>query len=235
MDAAAEILWFNGIVVVTSAGNKGSGGEYNTVNAAPANDPFLITVGASNEFATADRTDDAIASFSAFGTTGDGFVKPDVVAPGKDIISVLASASDWYYEQPDRAVLDKEYFRISGTSMAAPMVTGAVALLLQAEPELTPDQVKYRLMYTGSAIPGSSSDPNSYAYLDVQALLTTPTTESANTGTVASQLLWTGDDPITWGSVSWNSVSWNSVSWNSVSWNSVSWNSVSWNSVSWED
>ena len=110
--------------------------------------------------------------------------------------------------------------------MAAPMVTGAVALLLQAEPGLTPDQVKYRLVNASASLQG-------HPYLDVYAIITTPTMENANTGLTASQLLWTGNDPITWGSVAWNSVAWNSVTWNSVAWNSVAWNSVAWNSVYW--
>jgi len=228
LDAAAEILWFNGIVVVASAGNKGPAGDYNTANAAPANDPFIITVGASDEHGTADRADDTIAPYSAFGTTMDGHVKPEIIAPGTDIISVLATSSDWYWDYPERAVLGMEYFRISGTSSAAPMVAGAVALLLQAEPDLTPDQVKYRLISTGSELEG-------YSYLDVYTALTTATSESSNFGLQASQLLWSGDDPITWGSVNWNSVNWNSVNWNSVNWNSVNWNSVNWNSVNWND
>jgi hypothetical protein len=106
------------------------------------------------------------------------------------------------------------------------MVSGAVALLLQAEPGLNPDQVKYRLI-------NASTTVNGEPYLDVQAALTASTTESANTGIDASQLLWTGSDPITWDSVNWNSVNWNSVNWNSVNWNSVNWNSVNWNSVDW--
>jgi serine protease AprX len=123
--------------------------------------------------------------------------------------------------------MNGEYFRLSGTSMSAPMVTGAAVLLLQDEPELTPDQVKYRLIDSARFI-GSG-----YAYLNIYAAVTGNSTESANTGITASQLLWSGDDPVTWESVAWNSVAWNSVAWNSVAWNSVAWNSVAWNSVFW--
>jgi serine protease AprX len=234
LDAAAEILWFNGIVVVASAGNRSADWSWDTINTAPANDPFIITVGSSHENYDAYRSNDYMAIFSANDITADGFMKPDVVAPGKDIVSVLSSGSDWYYDYPERSVMDKEYFRISGTSMSAPMVSGAVALLLQAEPNLTPDQVKYRLMNTGSTIYGDFPGAD-FAYLDVYDLITTTTTESANTGIEASQLLWTGDDPITWGSVNWGSVNWGSVNWGSVNWGSVNWGSVNWGSVSWDE
>ena len=110
-----------------------------------------------------------------------------------------------------------------------------MALLLQDEPNLTPDQVKYRLKATANkSWSGYTAQKAGAGYLDIAAAVNGTTTLSANTNIAASQLLWTGTQPIVWGSVSWNSVSWNSVSWNSVSWNSVSWNSVSWNSVSWE-
>ncbi len=240
LDAAAEILWFNGIVVVASSGNK-IGSTINTANSAPANDPFIITVGASNEQGTNSFSDDTYASFSAFGTTIDGFPKPDIVAPGKDIVSVLSKNSSWGISYPERLVGDWEYFRISGTSMAAPMVSGAVALMLQAQPNLTPDQIKYRLIHstvrTLSVSQSTQSGTVNYTfpYLDVYAAVTGTTTQNANTGLTASQLLWTGSDPITWGSVAWNSVAWNSVAWNSVAWNSVAWNSVAWNSVAWND
>ena len=244
LDAAVEILWFNKIVVVVSAGNNGSGGAYNTTNAAPANDPFIITVGASDEKGTASRSDDVTASYSAYGTTTNGFAKPDLIAPGTNIHSVLSKQSPWCAQYPNRAVLFCKYFRLSGTSMAAPMVAGAVALLLQDEPNLTPDQVKYRLLNTGSVIQGSSSDINpatgqirTYPYLDVYAAIAGNTTQSANTGLPASQMLTTGSGPINssvnWNSVNWNSVNWNSVNWNSVNWNSVNWNSVNWNSMYW--
>jgi serine protease AprX len=130
LNAAAEILWFNGIVVVASAGNKGADGEHNTINAAPANDPFIITVGASDECSSSDRNDDAVAPFTARGFTQSAYQKPEIIAPGKDIISVLSNNCDLHVDYPDRVVKDgqrSEYIRLSGTSMSAPMVAGAAA------------------------------------------------------------------------------------------------------------
>ena len=242
LDAAAEILWFNGIVVVASSGNKGAGGNYNTINAAPANDPFIITVGASDERSTSNRHNDAVSPFTAHGWTLDGHYKPEIIAPGKDIISVLSNNCGINNDTlPDRVVMfgnRSEYLRLSGTSMAAPMVAGAAALLLQDEPNLTPDQVKYRLIHTGSWI-------GAYPYLDVYAAVTGTTTESANAGTVPHMLLakmalmayWAsddGEDSIDWGSVNWDSVNWDSVNWDSVNWDSVNWDSVNWDSVNWD-
>ncbi len=244
LNAAAEILWFNGIVVVASAGNSGTSSPIDTIAAAPANDPFLITVGATDENGTARKQDDTIPTFSASGWTLEGDWKPDIYAPGVDIISPLADMSYWEYQHPDRVITtrtagtDYEYFRASGTSMAAPMVSGAAALLLQAEPNLTPDQVKYRLMWTGTVIEGD-------AYLDVYEALTWPTTDAANQDVVPHMLLakmalmayWASDnggENIDWSTVNWNSVNWNSVNWNSVNWNSVDWDSVDWTSVNWD-
>ena len=229
LDAACEVLWFNGVVVVASAGNKGPAGGFNTVDAAPANDPFIITVGASDERGDSLRWTDTLASFSASGKTSDGFYKPEVVAPGKDIYSTLSAQSPWGKAYPERAQFSNQYFRLSGTSMSAPMVSGVVALLLQDEPNLTPDQVKYRLIATAPTWLGSAWS----GVIDARAAINGTTTQSANTGIAASQLLWSGSEPVMWNSVMWNSVMWNSVMWNSVMWNSVMWNSVMWNSVDW--
>ncbi len=232
LDAAVEILWFNGIVVVVSAGNNGDATLY-----PPANDPFVITVGATDDRGTLDLSDDVVASFSAYGVSEAGAVKPELVAPGRNIVAELPGS--------DKVTMGKKHpsnregkalFRMSGTSMAAPMVAGAVALLLEDEPNLTPDQVKYRLMATANSNwPGYDPVKAGAGYLDVYAAVHGTTTESANTGIQASQLLWTGDDPVNWNSVNWNSVNWNSVNWNSVNWNSVNWNSVNWNSDYWGD
>lgn len=233
LSAAIEILWFNGVVVVVSAGNNGTGNVNNNIVYPPANDPFAITVGAANDKGTPDIGDDSLAPFSAYGTTESGFPKPDLVAPGTNIVAPLASPNTVLATaHPDHIVLvgrKKTYFRMSGTSMSAPVVAATAALLLQDEPTLTPDQVKYRLMATARPFKNGSGA----GYLDAYGAVNGTTTASANTGIQPSLLLITGSAPLTWNSVSWNSVSWNSVSWNSVSWNSVSWNSVSWNSVSW--
>jgi serine protease AprX len=233
LNAAAEILWFSGVVVVVSAGNSGGQDGYNTVNAPPANDPFLITVGASDEKGTSAIHDDGVAPYSAYGKTQDGFIKPDIVAPGTGIYSVRARLSPWGLLYPDRLAGNGQYFRLSGTSMAAPMVVGVVALMLQNEPNLTPDQVKYRLLHsTGRTLSVPLDGATlSLPYLDGNGAVNTTTSESANTGLQASQLLWSGSAPVQWSSVNWNSVNWNSVNWNSVNWNSVNWNSVNWNSA----
>ena len=229
LDAAVEILWFNSIVVVVSAGNTGSGTIY-----PPANDPFVITVGAMDDKGTAVITDDMLANFSAYGNIENGSVKPDLVAPGKNIIARIVNQNMGLAGSHPANKVGTQYFKMSGTSMAAPMVSGAVALLLQDEPGLTPDQVKYRLMATANKSWSEYDAKKAGAgYLDVYAAVTGTTTESANTGKLPSQLLSTGTEPITWGSVGWNTVGWNTVGWNTVGWNTVGWNTVGWNSDYW--
>jgi serine protease AprX len=233
LDAAVEILWFNGIVVVVSAGNNGTANGSSTLYP-PANDPFVITVGASEDKGTGILTDDTIAVFSAYGTTESGFAKPDIVAPGRNVVAPLGGLINIIFQQHPLHRVNDYYFRMSGTSMSAPVVSGAVALLLQDEPNLTPDQVKYRLMNTANKTWTNYSTAKAGAgALDIYTAVNGTSTQSANTGIVISQMLSTGSEPITWGSVGWNSVGWNSVGWNSVGWNSVGWNSVGWNSVGW--
>jgi serine protease AprX len=233
LDAAVEILWFNGITVVVAAGNNGTGNGPVPL-LPPANDPFVITVGSLDDMGTPAISDDAVAATSAYGTTEDGFAKPDLVAPGRNIISLLASTSSNAYINHPANRVDSNYFRMSGTSMAAPMVTGAAALLLQQNPSLTPDQIKYRLMATArSNWPGYDPARVGAGTLNTYAAANGKSAQSANIGVLPSTMLTTGSNPVAWSSVGWNSVGWNSVGWNSVGWNSVGWNSVGWNSVGW--
>jgi len=235
LSAACEVLWFNGVVVVASAGNRGEGKIY-----PPANDPFVITVGAADDKGTPSIADDSVAHFSAFGTTSEGVKKPDLIAPGRYIVGARASGSLLTFFNP-QMIVDYSYMWMSGTSAAAPIVSGAIALLLQKEPHLTPDQVKYRLLSTANRQwPGYDAVKAGAGYLDIAAAVrgSTPengTAPNANTGMKVNTLITVGPNLVTdllnlntallWDSVSWSSVSWSSVSWSSVSWSSVSWSS----------
>ena len=235
LDAAVEILWFNGITVVVAAGNNGSADGPSTLYP-PANDPFVITVGAVEDRGTPWLDDDFVGVFSAYGSTESGFAKPELVAPGRNLISLLASIEATAYKNHPKHRVNEYYFRMSGTSMAAPVVSGTIALLLQDEPDLTPDQIKYRLTTTANTNwPGYDVDKAGAGTVDVYAAVYGVTTESANQGIIPSLMLFTGEDSIVFDSVGWNSVGWNSVGWNSVGWNSVGWNSVGWNTSTWDE
>jgi serine protease AprX len=161
---AVEQAWKAGIVVVVAAGNYGrdngmSTTGYGTITV-PANDPYVITVGATNTHATDSICDDTMATYSSKGPTlVDRIIKPDLVAPGNKLVSLIANGSTLDTAFPANEVPPSEYgstattaayFRLSGTSMAAPLVSGTVALMLERIPSLTPDQVKIRLMKTAS-------------------------------------------------------------------------------------
>jgi len=168
---AVEAAYKAGIVVVVAAGNSGRDNSmgtkgYGTI-AAPGNDPYVITVGATNAKNSASPADDSIATYSSKGPTlVDHIVKPDLVAPGNGVISLLASPTctlaanypstlikDGVYETSGTlSAYSTDYYKLSGTSMATPVVSGGVALLLQKTPSLTPDQVKARLMKTARKI-----------------------------------------------------------------------------------
>ena len=149
LDAAVEQAWFAGIVVVAAAGNGGAAAG--SVGFSPGNDPHVITVGAVDDMATKDVGDDRLTTWSSRGMTQDGFEKPEVVAPGAHLVSTLAPGS-YYAEQCPTCVVDGEYLRIGGTSMAAALVSGEVADLLQAYPNWTPQQVKATIVKRTRAV-----------------------------------------------------------------------------------
>lgn len=170
VDQAVEAAWKAGIVVVCAAGNNGrfaATDGFGTIGV-PANDPAVITVGATMTLDTATRVDDKIASYSSKGPTVlDHIVKPDLVAPGNNMVSlrVPGSTLDTTYPQFEMTSTNgtSQYFVLSGTSMATPIVSGAVALMLQQNSSLTPDQVKARLMKT--AWKGFGQFTSSHDYL----------------------------------------------------------------------
>ncbi len=146
-----------GIVVVASAGNRGkteTGQPILGGITSPGNSPYAITVGALNTWTTVDRSDDSVTTYSSRGPTRfDLAVKPDVVAPGNKVVSLEAAGSYLRTTYPAAHVAGSStnaYMRLSGSSMAAGVVSGGVALLLQGSPKFTPEQVKL-ILQTGSS------------------------------------------------------------------------------------
>ena len=173
---AVEQAWKAGIVVVVAAGNDGrdlalSPEGYGTIEA-PGNDPYVITVGAANTNNTAALNDDVMASYSSKGPSFiDQIAKPDIIAPGNLVTSILAPSSGLQAENPafftqqnwyvtnGATTASTSYFPLSGTSMATAVASGAVADLMEVAGYLTPDQVKVILMSSANknVIPSTNS------------------------------------------------------------------------------
>ncbi|WP_158289460.1 S8 family peptidase [Paenibacillus flagellatus] len=142
---AAERAWRSGLVVVASAGNDGPGPRTVT---SPGISPLLLTVGAVDDRRTVRQADDRVAAFSGRGPIAGGRTKPDLTAPGVGIVSLRAPGSAIDRDDPSARV-GARYFKLTGTSMAAPIVAGGAAQLLQKRPRLSPAGVK-RLLKRGA-------------------------------------------------------------------------------------
>jgi len=165
LTVAAKSAVDAGIVVVAAAGNMGKAlngqPQYGAI-AAPGNAPWVLTVGASSTMGTTDRRDDAMALYSSRGPTMIDFAaKPDLVAPGSGTVSLSEKDSLFYATKASFLVAGKKngltylpYLTLSGTSMSTPVVAGTVALMLEANPNLTPNLVKAILQFTAQVYPG---------------------------------------------------------------------------------
>jgi serine protease AprX len=255
LDRAVERLWFSGVVVVTAAGNYAVDGQPSGVLYAPANDPFVITVGSVDVNATIDLADDFTSPWSAYGYTLDGFSKPELAAPGRYMIGAVPTTATMPAERPDR-IVGPGFMWMSGTSFAAPVVAGAAADLVALHPNWTPNQVKGALMVSARALPAASAGSAGVgeAKLDAAALVTappdanlaldkfltpdplgssTPVFDAASWAAAArADAAW---DTASWAEASWAQASWNDASWAEASWSDASWATASWSDASWAD
>jgi serine protease AprX len=202
LDAAAESAWMHGIVVVAAAGNRGNASD--AVQYAPANDPYVITVGAVDENGQTNSANDSIASWSSRGTTQDGFQKPDVYAPGAHIVSTLAPNSAFASLCP-ACTVGGAYIKTSGTSMAAPMISGLVADMLQYRSNLTPNQVK------GLLTASQASDNQSIQIPDAVRMSWIWNIPVANQGLTPNSLITDSQGDIDYSRSSWSRSSWSTA------------------------
>jgi len=150
LNYAVERAWAAGMTVVVAASNNGPAAGTITK---PADDPWVVTVGATDDRGTAGLGDDWLPDFSGRGPTAHGLAKPDLAAPGAHVVSLRAPGSTIDSRFPN--YIDGAYRQGSGTSMATGVVSGAAALMLQANPRFTPDRVKRALVATAR---GAASD-----------------------------------------------------------------------------
>ena len=252
---AVEAAWRKGIVVVVSGGNAGFGsGRLNN----PAYDPFVLAVGAQDPKGTSSTRDDEVPSWSS---TGDGQRNPDLVAPGKSLVSLRVGGSHIDQEHLGGRVGQSRFFRGSGTSQAAAVVSGAAALLLDRQPWLTNDQVKAILTRSAVDLPNVSEAAQGAGALDLRHAYRMRTPRAARVAQTWEQSTGIGSldaargshrlvrdgvvldgerdifgspwDGVSWSSDLWSGRSWSGGDWNGVSWSGVSWSGVSWSGVSW--
>jgi serine protease AprX len=179
-----ERAWSAGIVVVVSAGNSGPGARTVTK---PGDDPYVITVGADDDQGTIPAHDDAAPVFSGRGPTkSNGLAKPDVLAPGVHTVSLRSPDSAIDQRYGSFAAVGGGYFRGTGTSMSAASVSGVVAQILQREPGLNPNQVKYRLAQTARQIAPADQNAAGRGLIDAHAASHLDSAAQANQGLTPS-------------------------------------------------
>ena len=210
LDAAVESAWMHGIVVVAAAGNRGS--TPGAVGYAPGNDPYVITVGAVDDKATKGVSDDTITTWSGRGVTQDGYNKPDLYAPGAHIAANLAPGSAFTALCP-ACVRDGAYIQAGGTSLAAPIVAGTVAGILEKRPTWTPDMVKGALLNTTRALTGGGREIDA-----LNAYNASTDKLVANRGLTPNQIVSPASGDLDYTRASWTRASWTRASWSRASW-----------------
>ncbi|MDQ3990882.1 MAG: S8 family serine peptidase [Actinomycetota bacterium] len=256
---AVEQAWHRGVVVVVSAGNEGFG-DARLNN--PAYNPYVLAVGANDTKGTFNINDDVIPDWSS---RGDGVRNPDVVAPGKSIVSLRTEGSDIDMRHPEGRVGtagSERYFKGSGTSQAAAMVSGAAALMLQARPSLTPDQVKYLLKTTARRLPAADPVAQGAGLLNVKDAASgslsgfVPQSFPRSTGAGSldaargtgrlmddNGVVLDGERDFmgeTWDGIRWSGCLatlscdyWDGIRWSESDWAGIRWSGIRWSGIRW--
>jgi serine protease AprX len=249
---AAEQAWKHGIVVVVSDGNAG-----NSSNGLedPAIDPYVIAVAAADTNGTTNVGAHSPASFTS---QGDGTRNPDLSAPGVHVASLRDPGSYIDAQYGGTATVDSRFFRGSGTSQAAAVISGAAALVISQRPSITPDQLKALLVGTTRGFHGNSNLKGSgELYLSNTLNASTPSStqtwaSSSGNGSLeqargshhvvdqnGNQL--TGEQDIfgkhlDTGDLAYaerNCTAWNGGTFNGSSWSGASWSGSSWSGNNW--
>jgi serine protease AprX len=260
---AVEQAWKHGIVVVASAGNTGYQRGHGAPGLAdPAYNPYIIGVGAYDAHATSTITDDTMASYSA-SSAGCGSCKnPDFVAVGSHLQG-LRDPNSYIDQKHLEGQLGTLYARGSGTSEAAAITSGSIALILQKYPNLTPDEVKHFIMENAKKVPSADDQAQGAGEISLAALAAKAPKDfkqgfpNANGG--GSVELSRGSDHVSvngatlTGEVdifgapfnsqkmarseatasSWDGGTWNGHAWTGNTWSGDTWSGTTWTSVSW--
>jgi serine protease AprX len=258
---AAEQAWKHGILVVASAGNSGyQKGAGAPGIASPADDPYLLAVGATTRNSNGKNARDAhetMASYSASGSGCGGCRNPDLVAPGSHIQGLRVPGSFVDLSNPP-GLIDSRFQRGSGTSEATALISGAAALVFQKWPNATPDQVKRLLTTATDKIPGADDKAQGKGALNLTPLLTQrpdggPQKFADSTGTGSLETA-RGDDHLTRDGVVLQGeidifgrrfdagsmarleaagAAWTGVTWNGSVWTGFAWTGNSWSGLAW--
>ena len=240
IDQAVEKLWLNGVTVVAAAGNYAVNGAASGVQFAPGNDPFVITVGAADIGTQVSARDDTSAPWSAWGYTPDGFMKPDIGAPGRYMVGPVPTSGVLYSQRP-ASVTSPGYMQLSGTSFAAPVVSGAAAMLLGQHPTWTPDQVKGALMVSATPEPQVKLGQLGVGDVNVAAARALRLNHIPNPNAALEQFVGAAADgtavfdAAAWASAASNDAAWSDAAWSDAAWSDAAWASAAWASAAWSD
>jgi serine protease AprX len=247
-------------VVVVAAGN---GGPASGSVDSPGIDPYVITVGSTDDQTTLALNDDTLGWWSSWGGSGSS-AKPDAVAPGRRVVSIRVPGSALDTLLPDHVVTASNgttYLRLTGTSTSTAVVSGAVALLLERQPNLDPDQVKNILRSTTQAFGQSAPSPpaGSIGAGLIDAYRATNATASgrANAGLRPADdfamalypmlygqapLVWKNPtylgidwSALTWAALSWTNVAWDNIAWDNIAWDNIAWDNIAWDNIAWDN